>query len=233
MSIITEQLDAIVVKQLTRATITDGKLLQYFVAKPLCQRDEVLAQYFDALSANRYYNDYLTNNIYHFVNGQKNYDVKIDGNNVLSARNIATSNLQTQAITAVSATATNTSATNYSVTNLTTTALSITTDDFYVNMTAVGMTNKEKFVDVVDTVKERTVEVNEIISTNEDNWSSISAIKVIKADDTTATLHPKVLKLKHDSSIQFNNANNLLTIGVTEVHSKATVNNGILVLTNH
>lgn len=232
MSIITEQLDAIVVKQLTRATITDGKLLQYFVAKPLCQRDEVLAQYFDALSANRYYNDYLTNNIYHIVNGQKNYDVKIDGNNVLSARNIATSNLQTQAITAASTTATNTSAANYSATNLTTTALSIT-NDFYVNMTAVGLTNKEKFVDVVDAVKDRAEEVNEIISTNDDNWSSISAIKVIKADDTTATLHPKVLKLKHDSSIQFNNANNLLTIGVTEVHSKATVNNGILVLTNH
>lgn len=223
MSIITEQLNDIVVKSLTRATIVDGKLLQYYVVQPLNQRDEFLAQYFDVFDKSAYHND-LANNIYHFDNNQKDYNVNIFSDT--SAYNVVTNNLQNQTLTAVSTTANSISSTNYTTTSLSSTSFSAT-NDFYVNMTGIGLTNKEKFVDVVDFIHDRADEVNDYISNNEIKWSSISAIRFI-SNGTTSVLHPNVLKMKHDSSVIFNNANNLLTIGVTEAHSNASVSNGVL-----
>lgn len=224
MSIITEQLNDIVVKSLTRATIVDGKLLQYYVVKPLNQRDDFLAQYFDVFDKNAYHNN-LANNIYHFSNNQKDYNVNIFSGT--SAYNIVVTNtLQNHTLTAVSTTATSINSVNYTTTSLSSTSFSAT-NDFYVNMTGIGLTNKEKFVDVVDFVHDRADEVNDYITNNENKWSSISAIRFI-SNGTTSVLHPNVLKLKHDSSVIFNNANNLLTIGVTEAHSNASVSNGVL-----
>lgn len=230
---ITQQLDNVIVRELTRATILDGKLFQYYVEQPLNDRDAILSKYFDTLSADVYYNDKNTDNIYHNVNDAKDFNIRVKSNNVLSAYNIVATDVSATTITATNTTATNVSATNYTATSVSAESLSATSDKFYVNMSSLGQgyTNKMKFVDVVDKVNDRADEVNNIISNNESKWSSISAIKVINGS-TTTTLTPKVLKIDKAPSIDLTYANGRLTIGVHEVQNAATVKNGVLIFTN-
>ena len=228
---ITEQLDKIIVRELNRATILDGKLFQYYVEQPLNDRDAILSKYFDTLSADVYYNDKTTNNIYHNVNDAKDFNIHVKSDNVLSAYNIVATNVSATTITATNTTATNVSATNYTATSVSAESLSATSDKFYVNMSSLGQgySAKMKFVDVVDKVNNRADEVNDIIASNESKWSSISAIKIVN-DSTETTLTPKVLKIDKAPSIDLTYANGRLTIGVHEVQNPATVKNGILVL---
>ena len=228
---ITEQLDKIIVRELTRATILDGKLFQYYVEQPLNDRDAILSKYFDTLSADVYYNDKTTNNIYHNVNDAKDFNIHVKSDNVLSAYNIVATNVSATTITATNTTATNVSATNYTATSASAESLSATSDKFYVNMSSIGQgySDKMKFVDVVKELHNRADEVNEIIANNEAKWSSISAIKIVNGSTETA-LTPKVLKIDKAPSIDLTYANGRLTIGVHEVQNPATVKNGILVL---
>lgn len=228
---IIQQLDKVIVRELNRATILDGKLFQYYVEQPLNDRDAILSKYFDALSADVYYNDENTNSIYHNVNDAKDFNIHVKSNNVLSAYNIVATNVSATTITAANTTATNVSATNYTATSVSAESLSATSDKFYVNMSSLGQgyTNKMKFVDVVDKLHDRADEVNDIIANNEAKWSSISAIKIVN-DSTETTLTPKVLKIDKAPSIDLTYANGRLTIGVHEVQNPATVKNSILVL---
>ena len=230
---ITEQLDEIVVKELNRASIADGKLLNYYVLTPLNDRDSVLAKYFDTLSANVYYNDDGTDNIYHYANDAKNFNVRIKSDATLSAFNIIANNTHTNTITAVNTTATEVTATNYTATSTSATSLSATSDKFYVNMSSLGQgyTDKMKFVDVVDKVQDRGEDVNEIISNNENVWSSLSAIKVDN-HGTTVLLTPKVLKFEKSNNVDFSFSNKCLTIGCRPEENPATVSNGVLIFTN-
>lgn len=233
MSIITEQLNDVKVKTLNRATILDGKLFQYYVMIPLNKRDEILATYFDALSSCAYYND-LANNIYHYTtDGDKDFNINIDSTAVLSAQNIVAHDVSTTTLTAVNTTATHVDTTNYTVTSLSSTSLSATTTNLYVNMSSLGQgfSTSMKFVNVVDKINERDADVNDIIDANEDIWSSVSAIKIIN-DNTTKTLTPKMLKFDKTDVMEFLFTNKCLTVGVSEIHNKATVKNGVLIFTN-
>ena len=230
---ITEQLDDIIVKELNRATILDGKLFQYYVALPLTRRDEIVAKYVDTLSANVYYNE-LVNNIYHYTSDDnKDYNIHVNGSNTLSAQNITATNVNSTTLTAENATATNVTATNYDVTSLSSTSLSATTTNFWVNMSSLGQgfSTSMKFIDVVDALNVYNDRVNDTIANNEDIWSSISAVNIINGN-TTTTLTPKMLKFIGSDVMEFSYANKCLTIGVSEIHNKATVKNGVLIFTN-
>lgn len=230
---ITEQLDEIIVKELNRASFADGKLLNYYIVSPLKDRDSVLATYFDSLSADVYYNDNDTNNIYHYANDAKDFNIRIKSGATLSAFNIIADNIQSNTITAVNTTATDISATNLSATATSATNLSATSDKFYVNMSSLGQgyTDNMKFVDVVDKVQDKGEKVNEIISDNETNWSSITAINVVSRG-TTTVLTPKVLKLTKTNNVDFTYSNKRLTIGCRPEENPATVSNGVLIFTN-
>lgn len=232
-NVITEQLDEIIVKELNRATILDGKLFQYYVELPLTLRDEVVAKYFDTLSANVYYNDPI-NNIYHYTsNDSKDYNIHINGSNTLSAQNITATNVNSTTLTATNATATNITATNYDTTSLSSTSLSATTTNFWVNMSSLGQgfSTSMKFIDVVDALNVYNERVNDTIAASEDVWSSLSAINIINGN-TTTTLTPKMLKFVGSDVMEFSYSNKRLTIGVSEIHNKATVKNGVIIFTN-
>ena len=232
-NVITDRLDNIVVKETNRATILDGALFQYYVSFPLTQRDSILAKYIDTLSADAYFND-LVNNIYRYTTsgGDKDYNIHIYSTNVFSARDITATNVSAQKLTATNTTANNVSAVNYTATTVSATSLSAI-DNFNVNMTALGQgfTSNMKFVDVVDKIDDRGDDVNEIISSSEDIWSSISAIDIINGN-VTRTLTPNVLKFSKTDNITFSYSNKCLTVGVSELHNNATVENGVLIFTN-
>mgnify|MGYP006908803947 CR=1 FL=1 len=178
---ILNDLNAIHVKRLHRVTMADGKLLNYYILQPLYQRDQVIESYMNTYTDNSYHRDPGTENIYHYINGEKNYDVHIKDDVTLSAYNV----------TAQSADATTITAVNYKNTNdFTITALSATTisgtdlrieNNFNVNMFSLGgdFTSNMPFTAVIDKVITSGDAVENYITQHEDAWSSLDRKSVV------------------------------------------------------
>lgn len=96
---ITHALEECQPKQLNRATIADGKLLEYFICIPLQNRDIIVANAISTTSGEYYYNA-PNDRIYHYNNGVADYNIHIYDDNVLSARDVHANEILTTDLTA-------------------------------------------------------------------------------------------------------------------------------------
>lgn len=230
-------LRAIHVKQLHRVTLADGKLLNYFVLQPLFARDNVLAEYFTSFSANTYHND-LANNIYHYVNNEKDYNIHIKDDATLSAYNTTVQSVSATALTATNYRNSNDfvstaiSATSYSGTDL------AIDNNFIVNLFSIGQpgfTPAMQFSAAIDKITTSAAEINAYINANEETWCSLSAIQLLDNNgSTTLPAYPAPLvKIQKGTGVGYawNSSTQTLTIS-SSTENNVTVEDHVIICTN-
>ena len=214
-------LELINVKPLNRAIIADGKMLQYYVFNNLNYNDSVLIETLTYVSANTYQND-LSDSIHHYVNGVKDYNLKINDSATLSAYNNVDEYLKVSNISNIDSQKPNVITTNLSAYS-----------DFIFNTTHIPeLGNSTKFVDAVSLIQSKDSYLSNFVNTNQDEWSSISAINVYDNSTQTPTkLVPSVLYLKSGNCINFSFNNNVLTINYKRSSLIVPVSNHCIDLT--
>lgn len=158
-------------KVLTRATIADGTMLDYWCFQPLANRDIVVSNYLTELSGNAVHNS-NDNKLYFYTNNS--YTDTTASKLSLTNLNVANANIKTKLTNKTKATVTN-----------------LQTDDLTINSTfklVDGFTSKtdvRSFASIIATILQQYADTMQIMKDNEKYWNTLQFIEVHKATGPT------------------------------------------------
>lgn len=227
-------------KPINRATITDGKLLQYWCIEPLSARDNVVADVITTLSGDTCHRDDSTNKLYYYINNDTQDDTSSDLD--MTDRTLAiTDELDvTDKLATTVITSTNITTTGVTTTAATTTSLNVNNDltindNFYLKEKASDDSVKA-FTAIIKDINDQFDATNNYIKTHEQYWDNLVSVQISEgtADVPPDYVHGNPLNISASENVSYSTVkenNNLKFTVNVNFKSAATVSNHVLDLT--